>query len=116
MSHNDLIQAILSKCPEVTESQILEAIEYERKKTAGLIADATLLRLIAKRYGVETQCDAPVNPKLLISHLVPNLNRIAVSGRVLAVFPVKTFEGEKPGKYASLIIADKRSTLRVILW
>jgi len=116
MSHNELIQAILSKCPEVTELQILQRLEYERKKTAGLIADATLLRLIAARYGVETQRGAFPDSKLQISHLVPNLNRITVSGRVLAVFPVKTFAGEKPGKYASLLIADNKTTLRVILW
>ncbi len=116
MSHNELIQAILSKCPEVTESQILQTLEYERKKTAGLIADATLLRLIATRYGVETQGGAFPDSKLQISHLVPNLNRITVSGRVLAVLPVKIFEGEKSGKYASLVIADKKATLRVVLW
>ncbi len=116
MSHNELIQTILSKCPEATESQILQTLEYERKKTAGLIADATLLRLIATRYGVETQCGAFPDSKLHISHLVPNLNRITVSGRVLAVSPVKTFGAEKPGKYASLLIADQKTTLRVILW
>jgi replication factor A1 len=116
MSQKDIIQAILSKCPEVTEPQVLAALETERNKTAGLIADATLLRLIAARHGVETQREPVSDPKLLINHLVPNLNRITVSGRVVAIFPVKTFEGEKPGKYASLLIADKNGVLRVMLW
>jgi len=116
MSHREIIQAILKERPEVTEPQVLAALEAERNRTAGLIADATLLRLIAAQYGVGVQRETISNPKLLISHLVPNLNRITVAGRVVAVFPVKTFEGEKPGKYASLLIADKKGTLRVILW
>jgi ssDNA-binding replication factor A large subunit len=116
MSHREIIQMILSKCPEVTETHILGELEAERNKTAGLIADATLLRLVAARYGVEIHRETILDPKLLINHLVPNLNRITVSGRVVAVFPAKTFEGEKPGKYANLIIADKNGVLRVILW
>jgi ssDNA-binding replication factor A large subunit len=116
MSHRKIIQAILSKNTELTEAQVLTELDAERNKTAGLIADATLLRLIAARRGVETPHEAVSQPKLRLSHLVPNLNRITVSGRVIATFPVKTFEGEKPGKYASLLIADKNGTLRVILW
>jgi ssDNA-binding replication factor A large subunit len=116
MDNREIIQAILKGRPEVAEPEVLAALEAERTKTAGLIADATLLRLIAATYGVEIQRKTTSDPKLLISHLVPNLNRITISGRVVAVFPVKTFEGEKPGKYASLLIADKNSILRVILW
>src|SRR5512143_632400 len=108
MSNREIIEAILKERPGVTEPQVLAALEVERNKTAGLIADATLLRLIAAQYGVGVQRETISNPKLLISHLVPNLNRITVTGRVVAVFPVKTFEGEKPGKYASLLIADKK--------
>jgi ssDNA-binding replication factor A large subunit len=116
MNDKEIMQAILSKCPEVTESQVLAAIEAERSKTGGLIADGTLLRLIAARYGVEISREPLADCKLLISHLVPNLNRVNVSGRIVAVFPAKTFEGDKPGKYASLIIADKNGVLRVMLW
>ncbi len=116
MSHREIIQAILKQRPDLTEPEVLLALEAERSRTAGLIADATLLRLMAKQYGVEIPRENVIDPKLVISHLVPNLNRITISGRVIAVFPVKTFEGEKPGKYASLLIADKNGTLRVILW
>ncbi len=117
MSQNETIRDILDKHPELTEPQILAELEAERERTAGLIADATLLRVIAARYGVTTLQQPPATaPKLFINHLVPNLNRITVSGRIVAIFPTKTFEGEKPGKYASLMIADRNGVLRVILW
>lgn len=47
---------------------------------------------------------------------MPNLNDVTVTGRVVAVFPSRTFEGKKSGKYASLLITDKEGILRVMLW
>lgn len=115
MTDEEIIQQILSKHPEVSRNQILENLETEKSKTGGLIADETLLRLIAARYGVEILQDR-VYRKLSISHLVPGLNDVTVTGRVVAVYPPRTFEGERSGKFASLMIADKDATLRVILW
>jgi ssDNA-binding replication factor A large subunit len=112
----ETIQAILCKCPEVTEEQILEALKTEKGKTGGLIADKTLLRVIAARYGVETVREAVADCRLSVKHLVPGLNSVTVSGRIVAVFPAKTFEGKQSGKYASLMIADKNGILRVMLW
>jgi ssDNA-binding replication factor A large subunit len=115
MTSEEIIQQILSKHPEVSRNQILETLETEKSKTGGLIADETLLRLIAARYGVEILQDR-VYRKLSISHLVPGLNDVTVTARVVAVYPPRTFEGEKSGKFASLMIADKDNILRVILW
>jgi len=116
MAREEIIQQILLQHPETTRETIIERLQTEKTKTNGLIADATLLRLIAAEYGVEIPCDAVYNHKLSISHLVPDLNDVAVSGRVVAVYPAKTFEGKKSGKYASLIITDADSVLRVMLW
>jgi replication factor A1 len=115
MTPEEIIQQILSKHPEVSRNQILENLETEKTKTGGLIADETLLRLIAARYGVEILKDK-VYRKLSISHLVPGLNDVTVTGRVVVVYPPKTFNGERSGKVANLMIADKDATLRVVLW
>lgn len=115
MTDEEIIQQILSKHPEVSRNQILENLKTEKSKTGGLIADETLLRLIAARYGVEILQDR-VYRGLSISHLVPGLNDVTVTGRLVAVYPPRTFEGERSGKFASLMIADKDSVLRVMLW
>jgi len=44
------------------------------------------------------------------------LNDVTVVGRVVAVFPSKTFKANKSGKVASLLIADENSILRIVLW
>jgi ssDNA-binding replication factor A large subunit len=51
------------------------------------------------------------------SRLFAGLYDVTVVGRLVAVFPVKTFSGaEKSGKFATLMLADSEGLLRVMLW
>lgn len=117
MATQDIIQRILEKNPEVSEQQILEKVEIEKARVGGLLGDETLLRLIAARYGVEVQQNTIHNSGVLsTSRLCAGLNDVTVAGRLIAVFPTKSFEGEKPGKFATLMLADGDGILRVVLW
>ncbi|MCW4047090.1 MAG: OB-fold nucleic acid binding domain-containing protein [Candidatus Bathyarchaeota archaeon] len=116
MSTDQIIQQILQKRPEISREQILEALATERDRTGGLIADATLLRLVAAKYGVETSNAKAHSRELPINRLIAGLNDVTVAGRIIAVFPPRTFEGKTSGKYASLMIADASGVLRVMLW
>ena len=116
MTAEDIVQAILAKNRHITEAQIHFELESERNKTAGLISDGTLLRMIAARHLTTVPAKPAVDCKLTIGNIIPGLNNIALTGRVVAIFPVKTFEGARPGKYASLMIADSEGILRVLLW
>jgi ssDNA-binding replication factor A large subunit len=110
-----IIQRILAKHPETSQDQILETLRAEKEKTGGLIAEETLLRLIAARYGIRI-LNNRTNQDLPITHVVPGLNDVTITGRVLAIYPPKTYKGEKPGKLANLLIADKDEIIRVVLW
>ena len=112
-----VIQQILNKKPEIGREQILVRLSVARNMTGGLIADASLLRMIAAEVGVDVANeDGAFTHKLSIGHLVAGLNNATVTGRVVAVYPVKTFEGAKPGKFASVTIVDNAGQVRVILW
>ncbi len=117
MTTQDIIQRILASNPELTEGQILEKLREERARTGGLLGDETLLRLIAAKYGIEVRHGGISNSGVLpSSRLLAGLNDVTVAGRLIAVFPTRTFEGEKPGKYAILMMADGEGILRVVLW
>ena len=116
MTPDEIIQQILMKRPKINRKKLLEKLHEERTKAGGLLEDATLLRLIAAEYGIAIENDSFFNTKLQIAQLVPNLNNVTVSGRIVAVFPAKSFEGKTSGKYASLIIVDAEGVLRVMLW
>ena len=117
MALEDVIQKILYKKPEVTKEEILEKLQAEKSRTGGLLGDETLLRLIAAKYGVEVpQSPIQNSGTLSISRLFAGLNDVTVAGRLIAVYPVRTFEGEKPGKLATLMVSDNDGILRVVLW
>ena len=117
MTTQEIIDKILAKNPEISQEQILEKLQAEKSRTGGLLGDETLLRLIAAKYGVEVQQNAiHNNGTLSTSRLFAGLNDVTVAGRLIAVFPARTFEGEKPGKFATLMIADNDGILRVVLW
>ena len=116
MTVEEIVQAILCKHPEFNRAQILETLETEKTITNGLIADDTLMRLIGARYDVQVPQNKTFSCCISTGLLVPALNDVTISGRIVAVYPVKCFEGKQPGKYASLLIADKDGLLRVMLW
>lgn len=116
MAAEQIIQTVLSKHPEVTRTQILAELEVEKGRTGGLIADVTLLRLIAAKHDVEIPQAKAFTCSLSSGRLVAGLNDVTISGRIVAIYPVKSFEGKQSGKYASLLIADRDGLLRIMLW
>ena len=115
MTVERIIEQILSTHPEISREEILQRVDKEKRKTGGFIAHDVLLRMIAAELDVEIPKETPT-PTLLIRDLVSGLNDATVIGRVVAVFPSKTFKANKSGKIASLLVADKNSILRVVLW
>jgi ssDNA-binding replication factor A large subunit len=116
MTSEELIKQILSRHPEFSRKQIIERLESEKKKIGGFISDETLLRIIAAEFGLDIPQNDVLAPTISIGDLVPSLNNITITGRVVAVFNPKTFEGNRSGKFASLFIADENGILRIVLW
>jgi len=108
-----LIDAIVSKNPGVSREAILRRLEEERRRLGGLVSDEVLLRIIAAEYGVKPSTDVSA-PSLEIGRLIPGLNDVSVAGRVIAVYHSRALG--RRSKFASLLVADKSGTLRVVLW
>ncbi len=118
MTTQDLIEEIQAKNPQISREQILERLAAERAKAGGLLGDETLLRLIAAKFGVQVQQNSFHNSGVLSSsRLFAGLNDVTVAGRLVAVFPAKAFQnGEKSGKFATVMLVDNEGLLRVVLW
>ena len=115
MTAREIIEQILVRHPDISKKVILERLDKEKRKTGGFIAENVLLRMIAAEFGVEISKEAPALA-LSMRDLIPSLNDVTVVGRVVAVFPSRTFKGGKSGKIASFLIAGKHSLLRIVLW
>lgn len=118
MTCQDIIREIQRQNPQISQEQIQEKLEAEKTRTGGLFCDETLLRLIAAKFGVQVQQNQVHNNGIMqTSNLVSGLNDVSVAGRLIAVFPVKTFQGiEKSGKFATIILLDSNGILRTVLW
>ncbi len=118
MTTQDLIDEIQAKNPQISREQILERLATEQAKSAGLLGDETLLRLIAAKFGISVQQNHIHNSGILLSsRLFAGLNDVTVAGRLVAVFPAKSFQnGEKLGKFATILLLDDEGLLRVVLW
>jgi replication factor A1 len=118
MTTQDFLDEIQAKNPQISKAQLLERLEAERAKTNGLLGDETLLRLIAAKLGVQVQQNHIQNSGIISSgKLFGGLYDVNVAGRLIAVFPVKTFQSEeKSGKFATLMLGDCDGLLRVVMW
>ncbi len=116
MTSEQIIERILSKHQEVSREQIEERLVREKRRTNGLISDSILLRMIAGEFGLDFQNDETPVPTLSVADLISGLGNVTVVGRVVAVFTPRTFNRIRSGKFASFLIADKNSIIRVVLW
>lgn len=116
MSFDEMVERVISSCPGVSRESVLERLEAERSRAGGLISDEALLRMIAAGFGCEILGDETAVHALLVRDLIPGLNGISVVGRVVAVFSPRAFNGNRKGRFASLLIADESGVLRVVLW
>jgi len=92
-------------------------IEGKKEGAGEFFTDETAARIVASEVGVEI-VQKPLRLEILIQDLVSGLNDVTVAGRVIAVYPPKTYTRRDwtEGKFARLLIADRSGTLRVVLW
>lgn len=118
MTTQELMQEIMRKNPLISQMQILEQLQAEKERTGGLLGDETLLRLIAAKFGIKVQQNIIQSSGVLSTNrLLAGLYDVTVAGRLIAIFPAKTFQtAENSGKFVTLMVGDSEGIVRVILW
>ena len=117
MSLEKIVEKILSSRQDLTRQEVHKMIEKKKEGVGEFFTDETAARIVASELGVEI-VQKPLQLEILIQNLVSGLNDVTVAGRVVTVYPPKTFTRRDltEGKFARLLIADKSGTLKVILW
>ncbi len=110
-SYEQLIERI-SKGAGMSKEEIERRIEAKRAKLSGLVSKEGAAQIIAAELGISFD-----KQKVKISELISGMRKISVTGRVLEIFPVRSFKkGGNEGKVANMLIADETSPARVVLW
>jgi len=112
----DNYEGILEKIAQVsgeTKEEISRRVEAKRAKLAGLISPEGAAQIVAAELGINFD-----NEKLKINELLPGMRKVNVVGKVINLFPVRTFTTKKgdEGKVANLFLADETSNVKVVLW
>ena len=117
MGIEEIIQRILSVRRNLTSEDVLKLIDNKKREAAGYFTDEGAARVVATELGVEVQGE-PFYPEVLIRDLVSGLNDVTLTGRIIIVYPPRTFtrSDETEGKVAHLLIADESGELEVVLW
>ncbi len=117
MSTQDIIKKILALKPNLTDEAVRELIETERAKAAGLLTEEAAAHLVASNMGINGAGER-IEAKLKIGDLTAGLSDVSLTGRVVHVFPARTFERDnnKQGKVLRMIIGDKTGTVVIVFW
>jgi replication factor A1 len=117
MSLEEIVDRIIASHPNLKRNEVLEMIEKKKRGAGDFLTDETAARIVASELGLESK-KKPLRLEIQIQDLVSGLNDVTVTGKIVAVYPPKTFTRRDwtEGELASLLISDNNVTLRVVLW
>ena len=113
-----LIGELLQQKPELSREEVLRRIE-EKKRTvgAGYLTDQGALFLVAGELGVSLRKEDATSD-MSIKDLYIGANDVTVVARVLAVYPVASYNKKDggTGRYQRLALFDGRNSVRLTVW
>ena len=97
---------------------VLKEIDKLIVNTGGLLTKVGSAIIIADRLHVNIDNDNPVNDPVDLGNLVVGMKDIVVIGKVMRIFPVKTFSKRDgtTGKIVNVLIRDISGDARVAFW
>jgi ssDNA-binding replication factor A large subunit len=117
MSKEDIIKRILVLRPNLTREAVNELIDQERVKAAGLLTEEAAAHLVANNLGINGAGER-IDARLKISDLTAGLSDVNLTGRVIHIFPSRTFDRDnnRKGKVLRLLLGDKTGSVAVVFW
>ncbi len=103
---------LIAKSSGLKKEEIESRILAKQKKISGLISKEGAAQIIAAELGISFDGE-----KLKINELMPGMKKVNVVGKVINLFPVRSFnKNGKESKVANMIIADDTSNIKAVLW
>ncbi|MBI3623106.1 hypothetical protein HY212_03445 [Candidatus Pacearchaeota archaeon] len=109
----DKIIEKISRISGLEKEEIERRVEAKRARLSGLISKEGASQVVAAELGISFD-----NEKLKIDELLPGMRKANVTGKVVNLFPVRTFTTKKGdrGKVVNLVLADDTANIKVVLW
>lgn len=103
----------ISKASGIGKDEIERKVEAKRARLSGLISKEGAAQVIASELGISFE-----NERLKINELLPGMRKVNTIGKVINLFPVRTFTTKKgeESKVVNFWIADETANTKVVLW
>ena len=103
----------IAKHSGLSVDEVNRKIEAKRAKLSGLISQEGAAQIVAAELGINFE-----NEKLKIEELLPGMRKVNISGKIIRLFPVRSFKTQKgeDGKVLNLVLADETSNIKVVIW
>ncbi len=112
MGNYERILDKIAKSSGLEKEEIEKRVEAKRTKLSGLISKEGAAQVIAAELGISFEKE-----KLRIDELLPGMRNVNLVGKIIRLFPVRTFtRNGRELKVANFIIADETSNIKVVLW
>ncbi len=113
------VSEVISKIKKETnlsEDEINLKIKDKIKDLEGLVSEEGAAYIIANELGVSL-LDSVKHSKMLVENISGGMKSVDFVGKVTRVFQPRHWEkGKKKGTVASLVLADKTGTIRLVIW
>lgn len=110
-NYNKLVERIC-KISKLTADEIERKVEAKKAKLSGLISKEGAAQIVAAEMGINLDME-----RLKLSEIFQGMKRANVVGKVIDVFPVRSFnKNGREGKVANLRIADDSGNAKLVLW
>jgi len=103
----------IAKSAGIEKGEIEKRVDEKRSKLSGFISKEGAAQIVAAELGISFE-----NEQLKINELLPGMRSVNVVGKVINLFPVRTFTTKKgeESKVANFWIADDSANIKVVLW
>lgn len=111
VNYEKMVEKIASSA-NLEKEEVQSRIDAKCAKLSGLISKEGAAQVIAAELGISFD-----NEKFKIDELVSGMRKVNFVGKVITLFPVRTFERNgQENKVANMIVADETSNTKVVLW
>jgi len=112
--YEDIISKIKQNS-KLTDEELQEKIKQKMEQLSDLISKEGAAHIVANELGIKLFDQ--ISGKLQIKNILSGMRNVEVTGKVLQVYDVRSFQTEKrSGQVGSFIVADETGTIRVVAW
>ncbi|MFH1399596.1 MAG: hypothetical protein ABIG95_05800 [Candidatus Woesearchaeota archaeon] len=114
LSYDEVVERIQQKSG-LSRAEIEIRVDKKLKQLSGLISKEGAAHIVANQLGIKLI--EQTSGKLKIKDLLNGMREVETVGKVIRLFPVRTFRvKDRDGQVGSLIIGDETGTIRVVMW